>query len=146
MTMDTKTLKQEALALLALDELTPTQRARLNILTADQAGYDSKAMTEDEYQEARLWLAPFPQSYWLVRNGAAFKYVGLEFCVSVDACLMLQLPGKHFWDLGTATQGVEGDYPSAEIMDAAHFEHGNHQYAKTLSLAMLRAWWQMQPE
>lgn len=159
--MNTKTAKSEALSLLALDELTRGQEIELNTLTAKQAGYrpvedgtvwnlsgnawkvyylvdPNGERVTPAYEEKHYKLDDEYEEVWLMESP--------DFCTSVDACLTLPLPSRHFWDLGTATQDVQGAYPSAEIMDAAHFEHGNHQYAATLPLAMLRAWWQIQPE
>lgn len=90
MTNETQSRKAEALALLALDNLTPAQKERLNVLTAQQAGYEEIVMNEAEYQETAPFVAPFPKTYWKVLDFDEVSYVGVpEFYTSVDDCLLL---------------------------------------------------------
>lgn len=143
--MNTQSRKQEALALLALPELSTSQRARLNVLTGEQAGYQFSAMTEAEYREDSTWISPFPKTYWLVSNGAAVRYVGPEFTRSADACLALPKPAELFWDLQEA---IEDSPFTAWLMDIEELEEPVARDADkhSLACAMLKCWWAIQED
>ncbi len=142
--MDTKTRRDDALALLALDTPDINQRNRLLKLTAMAAGY---SVTRDD-----------PGYLLLDRNGREVSGVGHgtegaawqdapDVLTSVDACLLLPLINNCFWLLETKTTGVERAdpyratiYRAYEVMDKQQrFTSDN-----ALSLAMIKAWWTLQ--
>lgn len=129
--MNTKTAKSEATELLALDEITDEQAERLNYLTAVRAG---------AYQVARHGGSVFVST----QANPAF-YEKRDYFGSVDACLTLPLPEQCIWKL------FHGDDKgaSAHVLFRPVGQPATDRVfgqAATLPLAMLRAWWQIQPE
>lgn len=138
--------KQEAMALLALDELTRGQEIELNILTAKQAGY---TIRKTGWMRQPAWSEAYP-TYQLVspmgndiEDAVSLDNVWLnapEFCTSVDACLTLPVSVAWHWRLSTANT----------IINAELYDLGGERWAKefgdTLPLAMLKTWWQIQPD
>jgi hypothetical protein len=67
-----------------------------------------------------------------------------DYCASIDACLTLPIPEHRFWHIATST-AMHGDRHSAVLRSETEtIEYGGA--SKSLPVAMLRAWWQMQPE
>lgn len=147
--MNTQERKTEALALLALDEWTDAQVARLNQLTAMQAGYEVK--------EAPHWLGLKEFPYALHKDGQPLggpgfhtpelswayecpDYVnGLE---AVGRCLALPLPDTEWgwWVLTTPRRG-KAEYYECHLHAGAIGRHPT-----SLAIAMLRAWWRIQKD
>lgn len=139
--MDTITRKTEALALLALDTLTDEQKARLNILTAQQAGYRVLETPDG----LRIQLA---KVFGYDENGSSMHVYPLanapEFCTSVDACLMLPLSPGQWWEL--TSDVVEAPTIHGYDCKATIKLEGLPEFARTLPLAMLRAFWTIQSD
>lgn len=64
-----------------------------------------------------------------------------DYLDSVDACLTLPRAPGQWWDL---SGDVEGRETTAMPCRAILKLEGTAQYAKTLALAMLKAWWALQ--
>lgn len=128
--------KSEALALLALDELTLDQCIRLNYLTAKQAGFHSVAIV---MYSVFVSAADNPARSWFV------EYVrGME---AVGHCLTLPLPRYYFWRLWGQTSGIDDDSMYAEILYAVSIkEDSSNMSTRSLPIAMLRAWWTIQKD
>jgi hypothetical protein len=124
--MDTKTGKQMALALLALDELTDSESAWLNYATMEQAYPGLK----------ERWEA----------TGTSTPILTPDYCWSVNDCLMLELPTGYRWVLVSPMPASEYKVGWAIITKASQAEARDMQRGKTLPLAMLAAWWQLQPD
>lgn len=136
--MDTKTRKQEALDLLALDTMTGKQRQEIDRLTAIQAGWSVKKARGGYYalihpngknlgthiNEAEAWL-------WHRHDN--------DYSASVDACLTLLLPEYHEWRLYRHAIACIDLWMPGRVVET--IEVGS---ADTFPLAMLRAWWQIQ--
>lgn len=91
--MNTQSRKQEALSLLALDELTFKQEVRLNQLTAQQAGYQVALMGGDV-------LVCRPD------NPAAYRVVNYVSRVeAVGHCLTLPLTKQRFFSMTRYADG-----------------------------------------
>lgn len=120
--MDKQSRKQEALALLEKldkgEELTTEQSYRLTFITIEQ-GYPSIAALPDQ-------LAKFREHHqW--------------YHISAEHCRHLPLPEHWFWSLRTPV------FPRAEIFDA-DTSRVACEYASSLPIAMLKAWWTLQKE
>lgn len=115
--MDTKTRKQEALALLALDTMTDEQEAELNLLTMNQA-------------------YPGLQERWQA-TGTTTPILIPRYRDSVDDCLMLISEYRYVihHSMGSFRIRVYRDTSDAE---------GIYVDARSLPVAMLKAWWQTQ--
>lgn len=92
--MDTTTHKAEALALLALDELTDEQRVRLHILTAAEAGHRIIETPDG----LRVQMA---EVFGYDENGAGMHVYPLapvrSYTTSIDACTTLpRMPGEEW--------------------------------------------------
>lgn len=133
--MDTKTRKQEALDLLALDTLTYEQAERLNYLTATAAGmntfYDPDNLFS-EFTASRDWV----RTGYHDPDNNNMAHELPEYCTSVDACIALPLPDGCWWLM---TSRAPNTRCSAAIVLERH-----RQYAATIPLAMLKCFWAIQ--
>lgn len=153
--MDTTTHKQEALKLLALDELTREQEINLNILTAKQAGYQvveggwGRNLSGDEWRWGYLVsrtgerVTPeYEEKHYKAED--VWLMEAPEFCISVDACLLLPLPDGYFWLM----ESKFGRDPYGAILYKAFEQQdtqSKYQSDVSLPIAMLKAYWHMQP-
>lgn len=153
--MNTKTQsrKAEALALLEMQDLTPSQCLRLNRLTAEQQDYSvlsvglvGHTFSGEEIVKYALFKneVPVPGTRLSSPDAVVLKFIP-NYAVSVDACLTLPLPRYHFWRLWGATSGIPVDRHCAEIMYAVSIKDGDDSSdARSIALAMLKAWWRIQ--
>lgn len=138
--MDTKTAKEEALALLALDyeTLSYEQAERLNYLTATAAGMKTFYDHDNQFSEftaSREWVRT--GYYDPDNNNLAHELP--EYTTSVDACLTLPLP-DCLWIIYAKAE------PCVMVHRLANGDSVACAALKTLPLTMLHAWWQIQPE
>lgn len=139
--MDTKTRKQEALELLALDTLTGKQMMQLDILTLQQVGWSIKK-ARSGYYEARNPSGEIDMGmdiFMAENEGWVWVRKEYPFCTSVDACLTLPTPGRY-WMLLT-----EPNNASLHNHDT-HFNVARFENQRSLPVAMLKAWWNIQPD
>lgn len=141
--MDTKTRKQEALSL--LEKIDPTDRDylgqnkfcfHLNLWTAERAGYTIKdaiggwevAEPDDDRFEFVSFLTDAIPSY----------------THSTDDCYRLPLPPGQRWTTATPVSGSEYVLAWAFIGGGFATTTEIMHNARTLPLAMLKAWWSLQ--
>lgn len=146
LTMSNKT---EALGLLALDTMTRKQRDWLDILTAHQAGLQEIVMQEGRYDSELDAVSEAHQPGIITRlmdHDELWGYLNVpNYTTSVDACLTLPLPEGYFWLL----ESKFGSDPYGAILYKAFMKQETqkkYQSDASLPLAMLRAWWTMQPD
>lgn len=147
--MDTKTRKTEALALLALKDISAGQADKLTILTAQQVGYSVR----------KTRTIPNPagdiDAYGLFLNDEHIAgddaFVGNlwaevpDYANSVDACLTLPVPAGLSWCLWVNPAGQV----RAALLETIHeaekaFEE--QPDAPSLPVAMLRDFWDVQED
>lgn len=112
-------IRSEALFYLDKGELTELEAHRLNTLTANQQGFDI-------YDD-------------LVENGLR------DYVHSVDNCLTLPKPPGTHWSTTTEVLYYSDD-PFPLCSAGIFHTMGGAMLARTLPLAMLKAWWSIQPE
>lgn len=124
---ETKTRKSEALALLALETMTDEQEAELNLLTMNQAFPGLK----------ERWQA----------TGTTTPILTPRYCDSVDECLTLPigLPvAGAWWNLHSDAHNLR--YTRDKKCGARIMSLTDEIRGATLPLAMLKAWWSIQPD
>jgi hypothetical protein len=123
--MDTKTRKQEALALLAKDETTVEQDKRLHYLTAKAAGLPThqEYVYNSRYDRYDLAGGEEPQHY----------------SYSVDAALTLISEYRY------VIRHLMGSFRVTLYRDSGDSQ-GTFADAWALQIAILKAFWQLQPD
>lgn len=69
-----------------------------------------------------------------------------DYLTSIDACLTLPKPPGYFWELVSPMEGDANDTAGANLIDHVDIEQEWQHYAKTLPIAMLKAFWAIQPD
>lgn len=137
MTMATKTAKQEALALLALDTIEGNDRLWLNAITAKQAGY--RVLDTPDGLRIRE-----PEAFGYDENGSGMHVYPLsnvpDYTLSVDACLTLPLPEGMELRMTFGGRCGAGYYDLGLQAEVSGF-HGH-----TLPIAILKLFWNWQRE
>lgn len=142
--MNTKPRKMEALELLTLDKMTRKQRDWLDVLTALRAGHTEIVMQEGRYDSD---LDAFSEAHQpgiitrLMDFDELWGYLNVpNYATSIDDCLKLFLPDAYvvFMQVNP-NHCVCSVRPLEDILFTAAKEE-----AKTLPLAMLKAWWSIQ--
>lgn len=131
MMSEVKTRKQEALELLALldngDELTWDESERLTYITIEQ-GYPIFQQHPDELEKYR----EADPIHW--------------YHIHVDKCLTLPLSDGYRWVVVSPTAGSEYLVAWALITTASTALPANMHRGASLPIAMLKAWWSIQPD
>lgn len=147
---DTKTHKQEALELLALETMTRKQRDWLDILTAFQAGHKEIVMQEGRYDSD---LNAFSEAHQpgiitrLMDFDELWGYLNVpNYATSINDCYKLPIPRGHRWTLISPVEGSEYIVARASIDTGTPTKITRMPDAKTLPLAMLKCWWSIQPD
>jgi hypothetical protein len=128
--MDTTTRRSEAMALLALDTLKDSNAARFNVLTALQSGL---RLTPEEGG-----MPEFITIFYYDDQNNAHQIP--DYTTDFHACRRLPLPAMTGWSMFFDDTRCE-----AEIIQRADDTVIASGKGKTLELAMLAAWWHIQP-
>lgn len=151
--MNTATRKKEALALLEQIENLPDLPgdngkprnlaiANLHILTVVMAGYT----TVESVYSTGFFHVVNPDgtvNYNRSANSSRTALLGIrDYIHSVDACLTLPIAPEQWWSLssGTRLESRPLDSDCCAMIKIV----GQAQYARTLPIAMLKAWWSVQ--
>ncbi len=131
----TKTRKQEAWELLALDALTDEQKVRVNRLVAE---VDQHQVVKDDRGYYRLSRAGVVMGGFL-EEADAWAHTPDYFYGrgAIGNCLTLPIPEGAFWKLRTPVMIRAELYGNDGLALAKEF-------GQTLPIAMLKAWWSIQ--
>jgi len=132
------TPKREALELLALDTMTGQNAIRLNILTVKQAGYQVTEFADGTFGLATADGDDLP-SWDSHYSGEEAWEDTPDYVTSVDACLTLPVPNGGFWKIRTPVL-IRVEVYGADGLALAK------EFGRTVPLAMLKAWWTIQPD